>query len=89
MGNIPFRRGQLISAPMSAFGHNYPSSHHTCPLGCYSDPVTRTNMAVKDRRRPSDQVQPLGTVTTTQCLLSPLDKRPVPLVTRHRKSKRA
>lgn len=38
VGNIPFRRGQIISATMSPFGHNYPSSHPSCPLGCYSDP---------------------------------------------------
>lgn len=104
MGNIPFRQGQQISATMSAFGHNYPSSHQVDHSYVILIRVHCTKMAVKDGRRTSDLSSrvskhhaPMGTKVPGPAtwhryhhsvLASPVGQRPVPLVTRHQKSKK-
>jgi len=104
VGNIPFRQGQLISATMSAFGHNYPSSHHFVPSDFILIRVHCTKMAVKDRRRPSDlgsefpkHHAPMGMKVPGPATwhryhhsasASPVGQRPVPLVKRHQRSKK-
>lgn len=105
VGNIPFRQGQQISATMSAFGHNYPSSHQVDHSYVILIRVHCTKMAVKDGRRTSDLSSrvskhhaPMGTKVPGPAtwhryhhsvLASPVGQRPVPLVTRHQKSKKA
>lgn len=105
MGNIPFRQRQVISATMSAFGHNYPSYHQAVHSGVIMIGVHCTKMAVKNRRGPSDLSSrvpkhhaPRGTKVPGPAtwhryhhsvLASPVGQRPVPLVTRHQKSKKS